>query len=67
MRREINEGDIFILGDINIKYLVEYRNASLMGKQIGSSSFVGLSFWSDRIEIIGNIYKNPELLNTLKP
>lgn len=58
----IFEGDIFSLGDKNILYVVEWCDTGLKGKQTGSTSWVGLEHWQDRIEIIGNIHDNPELL-----
>ena len=59
---KIFEGDIFHLGDINIKHIVKWHDTGLMGKQAGASSYVGLSYWNERIEIIGNIHDNSELL-----
>lgn len=58
----IFEGDIFNLGDKNIRYVVVWHDTGLMGKQIRSSSYVGLRHWQDRIEIMGNSFDNPELL-----
>ena len=60
--REIYEGDVYHQGDTNILYVVEYKGASFVGKQIRSSSYAGLEHWKDRIEVIGNIYQNPDLL-----
>ena len=59
---EIYEGDIYHQGDKNIKYLVVWNDTGLIGKQLGSSSYAGLSYWQDRIEVLGNRYDNPELL-----
>lgn len=60
---ETYEGDIFHLGDRNILYVVEWHDCGLMGRQIRTrGSYVGLTYWQDKIEIIGNIHDNPELL-----
>lgn len=61
--KEIYEGDIYHMGDKNIKYVVVWNDTGLTGKQLGSSSYAGLSYWQNNIEIIGNIYDNPELLS----
>lgn len=61
--QKIFEGDIFIMGDRNIKHIVEWHDSGFMGKQNRTlGSYVGLTYWNDRIEIIGNIHENPELL-----
>lgn len=60
--REIYKGDVYHQGDPNILYVVEYKGASFVGKQIGSSSYAGLEHWKGRIEVIGDVYRNPELL-----
>lgn len=59
---DIYEGDIFHLGDITIRYVVEWIDSGFKGRQISNKSTVGLEHWQDKIEIIGNIYDNPELL-----
>lgn len=61
--REIYEGDIYHQGDPKITYTVVWADTGMKGKQNGSSSYAGLSHWADRIEVIGNIHENPELLN----
>ncbi|MCY8345013.1 YopX family protein [Bacillus haynesii] len=60
--REIYKGDVYHQGDPNILYVVEYKGASFVGKQIGSSSYAGLEHWKGRIEVIGEVYRNPDLL-----
>jgi len=59
---EICEGDIYHMGDPEITYTVVWHDTGLIGKQNGSSSYAGLLSWQERIEVIGNIYENPELL-----
>lgn len=59
---DIYEDDVIHLGDSNIKYQVTFKNGYFGGKQIGNESMIGLFFWLKNIEIIGNIYQNPELL-----
>ena len=59
---EIYEGDIYHQGDKNILYVVVWHDTSFIGKQLKSSSYAGLTYWLDRIEIIGNIHDNLDLL-----
>ena len=55
------DGDIFTLGDANIKHITIWHDNGFMGKQIGTKgSMVGLTHWEDRIEIIGNIHDEEE-------
>lgn len=56
--KEIYEGDIFHLGDKNIKYVVVWNDTGLQGKQLKSRSYVGLQYWKDKIEVIGSIHEN---------
>ncbi|EGW47670.1 hypothetical protein HMPREF0666_01127 [Prevotella sp. C561] len=59
---KIFEGDIISLGDPNIKYLTMWYNAGFAAKQIGASSYIGLTYWASDIEVLGNIIANPELI-----
>lgn len=59
---ELYENDIFHLGDINIKYLVDFKDGAFGATQIGNKSRVGLSYWQNKIVKLGNIHQNPELL-----
>jgi hypothetical protein len=62
-RVELYKGDIFHLGDPKILYEVIWVAAGFVGKQIGSyNSYVGLSHWQERIEVIGNRFDHPHLL-----
>ena len=60
--KEIYEGDIYHVGDKNIRYLVVWFDSGFEGKQLRSTSYAGLESWAKDIEILGNIYENPELL-----
>lgn len=59
---KIFEGDIFNLGDKDILYIVVWSDTGFRGRQTRSTSYVGLEYWKDKIEVSGNIYDNPELL-----
>ena len=58
----IFEGDVYNMGDKNIRYIVEFRRAQFIGKQVKSSNYIGINYWSEKIVLMGNIYDNPELL-----
>lgn len=59
--KEIYGGDVFHVGDKNILYVVEWIDSGFRGRQIGNKSFIGLSWYQKYIELIGNIFENPEL------
>ena len=59
---KIFEGDIISLGDPNIKYLTMWRNDGFCAKQIGASSYIGLTYWASDIEVLGNVIDNPEMV-----
>ena len=59
---KIFEGDIISIGEPNIKYITMWRNDGFCAKQIGASSYIGLTYWASDIEVLGNIIDNPELM-----
>ena len=59
---KIFEGDIISIGDPNIKYIIMWRNDGFCAKQIGASSYIGLTYWASNIEVLGNVIDNPELI-----
>lgn len=61
---ELYEGYIYNMGDKNILYTVVWNDTGFMGKQLGSNSYDGLSHLKEKIEIVGNIYENAELINS---
>ena len=64
--KEIYEGDIYHVGDKNIRYSVIWFDSGFEGKQLRSTSYIGLKSWAKDNEILGNIYENPELLEKNK-
>lgn len=61
---EVYEGDVFHLGDPNIKYVVVWSDSGLHGLQLGTcGSVVGLEHWRDRIKLLGNKFENPYLVS----
>jgi len=61
--RGIYEGDIYHQGHPNIKYVVIFNDCQFVGSQIGNKSLAGLTYFMDKVEVIGNIYENQDLLN----
>lgn len=64
--KEIYEGDIFHIGSKKILYVVEWIDCGLKGRQIKNKSWIGLDYWKDDIEVIGNIYENSELIKEVR-
>jgi len=67
-KKEIYEGDIVSNGNKNKKYedifeIYFDRGEFLAGCKRGIIGGKTLGFWSDNLEVIGNIYENPELLS----
>ncbi|KAA6334746.1 hypothetical protein EZS27_016952 [termite gut metagenome] len=61
-KKRIYEGDIFTLGDIKNKYVVEWTDCAFEGRQISKKSSVGIEYLQTRMEVIGNIHDNPVLI-----
>ncbi len=57
---DIYDGDIYHMGDPNIRYIVVWHDTGFIGKQIGSSSYAGLEHWKEKIEVVGNTHNNAE-------
>lgn len=64
--KEIYEGDIFHIGSKKILYVVEWIDCGLKGRQIKNKSWIGLDYWKEDIEVIGNIYENSELIKEVR-
>ena len=63
--KEIYEGDIVVNGVD--RYIVEYRNGGF--NLAGIEDFthdIYIWFEHERVEVVGNIFENPELLSKLK-
>ncbi|WP_430606429.1 hypothetical protein IGJ55_002108 [Enterococcus sp. AZ170] len=72
---EIYEGDVIASQNKNRKnwkishHVIVWHDAGFVGKQICSSSFIGIDYWTrgkNGYVVIGNIHKNPELLNEVE-
>jgi len=59
---KIFEGDIIVSPSRNIKHITMWRNDGFCAKQIGASSYIGLTYWASDIEVLGNVIDNPELI-----
>jgi len=61
---EIFEGDVVQNGEGGYFYIVYWwsEDAAFRGKQVGSSSTIGLNYWRKELRIVGNMHDNPELL-----
>lgn len=60
--KKIWENDIIHIGDKSIPYIVEWHDTGFMGKSVNAMDRIGLKYWSAQIEVIGNKFDNPELL-----
>ena len=59
---EIYEGDILNCGDKRIRYVVKWIDTGRSARQINNTSYIGLIAWKNKLEVMGNIHDNPELL-----
>ena len=61
--QKIYEGDIFNMGDKNIRYSVVWHDNGFMGRQFHClGSYCGLTYFNSSIEVMGNIHEHIELL-----
>ncbi|EIT2383367.1 hypothetical protein L1U14_000339 [Enterococcus faecalis] len=61
---EIFEGDILNYGDYKNSHEVIFRHGCFWGHAIGEKEQIGIGLFNalEDLEVIGNIYENPELL-----
>lgn len=60
----IFEGDIVCIGDENTRYIIEWDNAEFICNPLKTGEMLGLYAWKHTFKIIGNIWENPELLES---
>lgn len=60
--KEIYEGDIYHQWDSRILYIVEWLDTGLKGRQNWNKSTAWILYFQSDIEIVWNIYENPDLL-----
>ena len=65
---EIYEGDILNYGDYSQSHEVIFKNGCFWGHAIGCGENIGIGLYNalEDLEIAGNIYDNPELLEVAK-
>ena len=59
---DIYEGDILTNGDSKIKYIVEFLDNGFKARQVGNKSTLGIAYHKRWIEVVGNIYQNPDMI-----
>lgn len=67
-KTDIYEGDILDYGDYLRSHVVVFRNGSFWGHAIGYDENIGIGLYNalEDLEVAGNIYDNPELLEVAK-
>lgn len=62
---KLYEGDVFKIDESGSRYEVSYnlRDSAFLGVRTSKKTLpIGIGQWLDRVEIIGNIHENQELL-----